>query len=216
MCRAKPNLCPGAGAYVPFGERPQSPNQRRTEREHGTSSDCGSNPRRSTPVRWQDMLAAANRSTARAHEATNRCMKVRARLRTRLRSGSSSERLAKPRLGGRRVARFERCCGETEARVPLNDKIHGRRGCPARRSRWGARPATHHCSCPVDRLRALHEPRQRPCQTTTPGTRNNTQATVMATRSRSCCSYLTWAPDGGAGFVVSRVVRCRARLLGAG
>jgi hypothetical protein len=59
--------------------------------------------------------------------------------------------------------------------VPLNDKIHGRRGCPARRSRWGARPATHHCSCPVDRLRALHEPRQRPCQTTTPGTRNNTQ-----------------------------------------
>ena len=34
-----------------------------------------------------------------------------------------------------------------------------------------------------------------------PGTTRS--ATVMATRSRSCCSYLTWAPDGDAGFCSS-------------
>src|SRR4029453_18593548 len=90
--------------------------------------------------------------------------------------------------------------------VTLNDKVHGRRGCPARRSRRGARLATQHCQ--VDRLRALDEPRQRllPCQTTWPEPGTTSSATMTATRSRSRCSFLFWAPDGGAGFVLPQAV----------
>ena len=51
-----------------------------------------------------------------------------------------------------------------------------------------------------------------------PGRESGTtsSATMTVTRSRSRCSYLIWAQDGGAGLFVSRVVRCRVRLLGAG
>ena len=94
-------------------------------------------------------LGACDLLRAVAHaddSATNRCMKVRdsafvcgpgPRQSGSRSRGSEADGSRALSAGG----------GETEARLPLNDKIHGRRGCRARRS--SGEPAPRPTTVPV-------------------------------------------------------------------